>query len=801
MNKLHDLTSNVEYIRELINQYKEGVLETSIPLYYVTDDELTSILAHYDSAESIQDALDNYYTKTQIDLLLSNKADTDTYATGLQFNKSTNLLTLTRNDGTALSAVIDIDIPQPVDATTIADLTNQIDSFPVNKQNKTIKDWQFYTAAHIFYSADKQIITQCTAVSDNNNITITVSGIGTTEAVIQVNVPANTQFDQNVNVSIDITCQYGSKVTTFTLVPLVAGEDGAASVRYYLQPSLSQIKIKSDNTYSDYSVECYKMVQVGNSSPQQTTNLILRMSIDGGAEQDYSQIILSQAQPKFKIQYSLYNNDNVLYDRETIVVVKDGAKGDTGQRGPKGDDGESESLSYGISFNQTTVGEGATNIGLTVWKIDNDGYSELNASNCSVQGLYEATNCIFVDANDKFYFEYTNGVVLNENYTAVLYVDGNAVARTTLAVIKNRSTQINIKKWSDVAIGDQCYAENAVSDNIALADVVIDDVYNTGKHLCVKTYRKLGHEDIYNTEYWQPFNEYKNIATELILADKAYVKNLLLNYATAIDGEGKETVSIDGETGKLTVIDGQFTGSVAVPFTIITEDNFDEYVKLMPGSSDAYYIDFSNAHCNIQINYWRNPSALPTYHIVLPQETLDDNYGKEIKIINYIPEKLTLKVKNPSWIDTNNVLHENLFYNGYKIEYGYEATFKLVEMATYVKQKGSTVGYQFKSFADNNGNPTDNCWRLTEKNSHISTEDANYNTPVVFLETSNLVSAANKAWIYGSLIVLKDDNKLYHLYKRVYANDEWSYYFFNNVDDAGWMLDANGWSPVYKQNM
>lgn len=811
MNKLQDLTSQVEYIRGLIDEYKRSTPDEFIPLYYVTDDELTNILSNYSSTEAVDDQFGNYYTKIQIDAILSTKIDFDKYVQSMSFDSQSKVLSLTRSDNQILQTVIDINTPPPVDYALAGDLTNEIDSFPVNSQNETVKAWQFSTVAHVFYGSDRQIITACTAVSSDNNVTTTVLGIGTAETTIQVNVPTGTQFTSSVNISISVTCSYGTRVMTFTLVPIVAGEDGAASVRYYLQPSLSQIKKTGEDTYADYSIECYKMVQIGNSAPQQTSSLTLRMAIDGGSEQNYSQIILAQVRPNTKIQYSLYDSNNILYDRETIVVVKDGAKGDTGQRGPKGEDGESESLSYGISFNQTAVGEGATNVGITVWKIDNDGYHELNASNCSVSGLYDATNCVYVDLNDKFYFEYLNGVAVDENYTVALYVDGNIVARSTLTVVKGRSTQVSIKKWSSVAIGDWCYSENAVSGKIALADVVIDDVLGTnGKYLCVSTYQKVADSDLSDTTLWIPFDQYENVSTDLLLADKAYIKNLLLNYTEAIDQNGDTTVSIDGETGKLTVINGQFMGSVAIPYTVITEDNFDDYVKLMPGSSDQYYIDFSNAHCNIQINYWRNFSTLPTYHIVLPSESLDSNYGKEIRIINYIPEKVTLKVKNPNWIDENDDLHRNAFYTGYTIEYGYEAVFKLVELSTYVKQRGSTLGYQFKSFADNDGNPTDNCWRLTDKNSQISTEDSNYNTPIVYLTDQHLLSAANKAWNYGGAIIYKHYDSLgttvtlYPLYKRYVpqaGNDYAEFYFFNDIDSNGWELSSSGWSTVSKANM
>ena len=812
MNKLHDLTSNVDYIRELIEQYKKDVPESIIPLYYVTDDELTSILANYDSSESVDRKFDDYYSKEEVDELLDQKANFDTYTTDLQFNRNDSVLTLSRNDGQQFSTIIDTG-QTPVESPLTVDLTNEIDSFPVNESGSTESSFDFSTSAHIYDGAQEQTITSCVTHVEEQGVSVQVSGVGTDEANISVHVDEGYSFSKNINITISVACAKGTRAILFTLIPLTSGKDGQSAVRYFLQPSATQIKINDDESYSDTTLTCDKMKQVGNGTPTITQDLILKMSIDGGAERPYQTITLSLVRPTVKVQYSLYDTDNRLYDRETIVVVKNGKKGDKGDPGQKGDPGENHVVTYSVEFSQPLINEGSTVVDINAYKIIDGAYQVLDSSQCTVLGEQDAQGKIVTTGSGYFQLKVQDGFKASDIYTVVLYINNNEeVARATLGVIKNRDTLFNLKNWSEVNIGDVCYSEDTLTSSTAISDVVIDDVYDSGKYLCIKTYHKAGNEDIYNTEYWQPFNEYKNIATDLILADKAYVKNLLLNYATAIDSNGHETVSIDGESGRLTVIDGQFMGSVAVPFTVITEDNFDEYVKPMPGSSNAYYIDFSNAHCNIQINYWRNPSTLPTYHIVLPQETLDANYGKEIKIINYIPEKLTLKVKNPSWIDTNDVLHENAFYNGYKIEYGYEATFKLVEMATYVKQRGSTVGYQFKSFADNNGNPTDNCWRLTEKNSHISTEDANYNTPIVYLEDSHLLSAANKAWNYGSFIVYKHTEtdsgvnvKLYPLYKRyiptTYVSNDAEFYFFNSVDERGYKLTSQGWSSVLKSDL
>ena len=110
----------------------------------------------------------------------------------MSFDSQSKVLSLTRSDNQILQTVIDISLPQPVDYAVTGDLTNEIDSFPVNSQNETVKAWQFSTTAHVFYGADRQVITACTAVPSSNDVTTTVLGIGTTETTVQVNIPTGT---------------------------------------------------------------------------------------------------------------------------------------------------------------------------------------------------------------------------------------------------------------------------------------------------------------------------------------------------------------------------------------------------------------------------------------------------------------------------------------------------------------------------------------------------------------------------------------------------------------------------------
>ena len=636
MNKLHDLTSNVDYIRELIEQYKRDVPESIIPLYYVTDDELTSILANYDSSESVDRKFDGYYSKEEMDELLNQKADFDTYTTDLQFNKNNSVLTLSRNDGQQFSTIIDTG-QTPIESPLTVDLTNEIDSFPVNENGSTESSFDFSTSAHIYDGAQEQTITSCVTYVEEQGVSVQVSGVGTDEANISVHIDSGYSFSKNINVTISVACAKGTRAVLFTLIPLTSGKDGQSAVRYFLQPSATQIKINDDESYSDTTLTCDKMKQVGNGTPTITQDLILKMSIDGGAEQPYSTIVLASVKPTVKVQYSLYDTDNRLYDRETIVVVKNGKRGDKGDPGQKGDPGENHVVTYSIEFSQPLINEGATIVDINAYKIIDGVYQILSSPQCTVLGEQDAQGKIVTTGGGYFQLEVQDGFKSTSIYTVVLYINNNEeVARATLGVIKNRDTLFNLKNWSEVNIGDVCYSEDTLTSSTAISDVVVDDVYDSGKYLCIKTYRKVGNEDIYNTEYWQPFNEYKNVATDLLLADKAYIKNLLLNYATAIDSNGHETVSIDGETGQLVARKAKFedvsvSGNIYTPYVSINSSNIDTYCTLQDGK---YYVDLDKTGLNVSIEY-----AIPSQGGVIVNTIFhlpeDSKYlGAECNVIN-----------------------------------------------------------------------------------------------------------------------------------------------------------------------
>lgn len=116
------------------------------------------------------------------------------------------------------------------------------------------------------------------------------------------------------------------------------GNPGADAVRYWLVPSVSQVK-KTDGKYHPTSVTCEKRKQTGNSSPIVTSEGTLKYQIgytDNSTSNltNYSSAITIPANCQW-IKFVLYVN-NIDVATETVPVVFDGKDGNPGPQGLQG---------------------------------------------------------------------------------------------------------------------------------------------------------------------------------------------------------------------------------------------------------------------------------------------------------------------------------------------------------------------------------------------------------------------------------------------------------------------------------
>lgn len=216
-----------------------------------------------------------------------------------------------------------------------------------------------------------------------------------------------------------------------------------------------------------------------------------------------------------------------------------------------------------------------------------------------------------VSSGDIFYHEETDMYVLSDsstfyygdNCTVVLHHSSDDVVLATFTWGFTQSgkqgTTFSIRKWEDVKVGDKFRVESA-EDGVLISDIVIYTDANgvTSKWICKKafTVRSSGSTTKDKTTpkvgsaYWKAFDHYYNVATDLVLADKAIIDNLLLNNMRAYpkDKDGNwdtenPNIKIDGTTGNIEV------HSIEITPTQEMIDN-KEYLKIVNSFAGPVFI-------------------------------------------------------------------------------------------------------------------------------------------------------------------------------------------------------------------
>ena len=96
-------------------------------------------------------------------------------------------------------------------------------------------------------------------------------------------------------------------------------------VRYWLLPSVTQIRRTSAGVLSANAVSCKKMKQVGTQAAEETPELTLKYQASNGQERNYSTPVPVTTGMEW-IKFNLYSNAT-LVDTVTIHIVSDGKQG------------------------------------------------------------------------------------------------------------------------------------------------------------------------------------------------------------------------------------------------------------------------------------------------------------------------------------------------------------------------------------------------------------------------------------------------------------------------------------------
>lgn len=168
------------------------------------------------------------------------------------------------------------------------------------------------------------------------------------------NIVLNSGVGQNaLNASITVNATYNSAdyYATYTISKVLPGNDGQSAVVYRLEPSTNAVKISSDGTISPNTVSCKCYKQIGLNQAQEANNVSIfsKDNINDQWAQLNGSIAVTENMYWIKfcaVEKNSNPNDSgvILYDQETIPVVKDGEIG-VGI--------ESVNTYYGLSENMT----------------------------------------------------------------------------------------------------------------------------------------------------------------------------------------------------------------------------------------------------------------------------------------------------------------------------------------------------------------------------------------------------------------------------------------------------------------
>lgn len=396
-----------------------------------------------------------------------------------------------------------------------------------------------------------------------------------------------------------------SKLVQFSITKLT---DGDPAIIYDLLPSDNSVKKNPDGSYSVSSISCVLRKTDGKNAPVQVNTLpegyTMMRKIDSGSEVAYTiGSSLSVTSANTSITFSLYCNGQ-LVDRETILVLRNGDKGepgDDGRPGDKGDPGEN-AYTYSISPAQFNIGKTSTgslqpsSFTCTCYKNGNNTQQTETArwyayrsndnnswSQYDSKTSYSATFSVSVSSSYKYY------KIVAKPYDGIECV---AYAQ----VVEDGAD------GSQGPVGAMPRARGKYSSsttyvyNSEYRDIVYTD---DGRVWMVKSYgQSFSNVAPPNSSYWVEGNKQIFTAIDTALIDGANIAGFQFKNQKMQSPNGK--LVLDGVNGKLTATDANITGSITATsgkigrFSIVSNRLVWDQKDYFGGSSRALKLGYSS---------------------------------------------------------------------------------------------------------------------------------------------------------------------------------------------------------------
>lgn len=217
------------------------------------------------------------------------------------------------------------------------DLTNESSTVTCDKDGNIIGTIQGTVA--ILYDGAKE--------ADINKVSYSISsykGLSSIPTISKGGVISGLSVSggkTSLEASINIKAAYENHdyYATYTITKVLAGSDGTPATTYWIEPSATAIKVDSDGNANPSTITCRQYKQVGAESPVAGDKKIYYRHnlIDSRLWNKYTDAIIPAVNVEayeFVLADSIPSDSSaIIYDRESIPVVKDGQNGNDGLSG------------------------------------------------------------------------------------------------------------------------------------------------------------------------------------------------------------------------------------------------------------------------------------------------------------------------------------------------------------------------------------------------------------------------------------------------------------------------------------
>lgn len=445
------------------------------------------------------------------------------------------------------------------------------------------------------------------------------------------------------------------------------GDNGRDAVRYWLIPSVTSISVKADGVPSPAKVSCRLVKQIGDDTPVTVTDHLseglevrrCNKRSNGGVTmtQIYNggELTVPTTNAYCAMEFYLARTGYVeSIDTVTIPIVRDGDKGDQGDKGDKGDKGDQgdpgadgqDAISIKVSPQTIMLkrnGKSQRQIRVYVDLFKGETlipYADETQGNmlCSVLNdnehtITEGLVWNFGTDNGRFFYSFTYRGTTDINLDIPFTVTYNGkeypekILVRTVADGSRGPALRGPQAWSDCAVG---YEFQSGAEGEEYKDVVL---YGDNYYSCVRSHTKTAEnfpqsnpDEIY--KYWQLASKVEMVATKILLASYALVKNLGVEAIDMKDADGN--ILFQAKDGNVVCKTGTFE-NIKVSGDIVAE-------SLNLKVSTAALDEVPNGSI-----------CIGTSGIVLPE--LPVGTTRSIKVLNSgmsrsMPEDLLLKPEN-----------------------------------------------------------------------------------------------------------------------------------------------------------